>query len=119
MFVAPLRQHFSKWYVSLDEYPYHLWPPYVTAGAYILSRAALDELFYASLFTKHFRFDDIFLALVALKAGLEPLHSPEFKFYRLRSDNPSEYRYVIACHGFSNPRELKLFWETQREAGNA
>ncbi|KAF4526801.1 hypothetical protein B566_EDAN016628 [Ephemera danica] len=119
MFVAPLRAHFSKWYVPLSEYPFHLWPPYVTAGSYVLSRAALDELFFGSLFTKHFRFDDVYLALVALKAGLEPLHSNEFLFHRPSSDHPSEFHYVIACHGFSNPREMQKFWEMQREAGNA
>ena len=26
----PLRQKFSKWYLSLEDYPYHMLPPYVT-----------------------------------------------------------------------------------------
>ena len=38
---APHRHKPGKFYVSLEEYPFHLWPPYVTAGAYVLSRAAL------------------------------------------------------------------------------
>lgn len=52
---APHRHQSSKWYVSLDEYPWHMWPPYVTAGAYILSREALLDFFYVSMYTKHFR----------------------------------------------------------------
>lgn len=52
---APHRHKSSKWYVSLKEYPWHMWPTYVTAGGFILSREALIEFYYISMFTKHFR----------------------------------------------------------------
>lgn len=52
---SPHRHKSSKWHVSLDEYPWHMWPPYVTAGAFILSREALIHMYYVSMFTKHFR----------------------------------------------------------------
>lgn len=52
---APHRHRSSKWFVSLAEYPWHMWPPYVTAGAFILSREALIQMYYASMYTKHFR----------------------------------------------------------------
>ena len=45
---APHRHKPGKFYVSLEEYPFHLWPPYVTAGAYVLSRAALIGIHGAS-----------------------------------------------------------------------
>ncbi|XP_043261375.1 beta-1,3-galactosyltransferase brn isoform X1 [Colletes gigas] len=43
---SPHRHKSSKWYVSLSEYPYHLWPTYITTGAYILSKEALLEMYY-------------------------------------------------------------------------
>lgn len=52
---SPHRHKTSKWYVSLDEYKWHIWPPYVTAGSYILSREALIEMYYTSMYTQHFR----------------------------------------------------------------
>lgn len=52
---SPHRHRSSKWYVSLDEYKWDMWPTYVTAGVFILSREALIEMYYVSLFTKHFR----------------------------------------------------------------
>lgn len=52
----PHRHKSSKWYVTLEDYPWHMWPPYVTGGAFILSREALNELYYVSMFTKHFRY---------------------------------------------------------------
>lgn len=51
----PHRHKTSKWYVSLDEYKWHKWPTYVTAGSFILSREALIEMYYTSMYTKHFR----------------------------------------------------------------
>nr|SVE73603.1 EOG090X07IA [Daphnia atkinsoni] len=114
----PQRHRSSKWYVSLNEYPYHLWPPYVTAGAYVVSRAALLDLHYGSFYTKYFEFDDIFLALVALKINIEPVHCSEFYFWK-KSYSQHGYRDVIASHGYSNPDELRTVWNEQKSAGNA
>ena len=115
----PLRHRSSKWYVSLAEYPYHLWPPYVTAGAYILSRQTLLDLHYGSQFTQYFRFDDVFLGLVARKARIEPVHCPQFYFWKKPYSSSSSYRHVIASHGYSDPDELKRVWSEQKSAGNA
>lgn len=52
---APHRHRSSKWYVPLEEYPWHMWPTYVTAGAFILSREAIFDFYYVSMYTKHFR----------------------------------------------------------------
>ena len=114
----PQRHQPSKWYVSLEEYPYHLWPPYVTAGAYVVSREALLELYYGSFYTKYFRFDDIFLSLVALKVNIEPVHCPEFYFWK-KSYSKDGYRNVIASHGYGNPNELRNVWNEQKSAGHA
>lgn len=52
---APHRHKLSKWVISVNEYPYSMWPPYVTAGAFVLSKEALMTMHYVSKFTKHFR----------------------------------------------------------------
>lgn len=115
---APHRHKFSKWYVTLKEYPYHLWPPYVTAGAYILSKEALLDLYYTSFYTKHFRFDDIFLGLVAKKADIIPFHCEEFHFYK-KAYTKYSYKYVITSHGYEDPNELLQIWNEQKALGNA
>lgn len=112
----PHRHQTSKWYISLAEYPWHMWPKYVTAGAFILSRAALFDMYYTSLYTQHFRFDDIYLALVAMKAQIEPLHSNEFYFDRV---NVLDKKYMVASHGFNNPQELVRIWNSMRSKGLA
>lgn len=117
-FSSPHRHKTSKWYVSLSEYPYHMWPPYVTAGSFILSKQALLHLYYTSFYTQHFRFDDIFLGLVAMKAGIEPFHCSQFNFYK-KQVNGDNYKYVISSHGYDDPEELIQVWSEQKAAGYA
>ncbi|XP_055692987.1 beta-1,3-galactosyltransferase brn [Lutzomyia longipalpis] len=116
---SPHRHRTSKWYVDLDEYRWHMWPPYVSAGACIFSREALLQLYFASMFTKHFRFDDIYMGIVAMKANIEPLHSEEFYFQKLTYSGPHSYRYTIASHGYDNPDELAKVWAEIKAAGHA
>lgn len=116
---APHRHRSSKWYVSLEEYPWDMWPTYVTAGAFLLSHEALFEMYYVSMYTKHFRFDDIFLGIVAMKAGIEPLHSEEFYFHKAPYLGPQSYKYVLATHGYDEPAELNKVWTEIRASGYA
>ncbi|KAI5704245.1 hypothetical protein M8J75_003372 [Diaphorina citri] len=115
---SPHRHYTSKWYISLQEYPYHLWPPYVTAGAYVVSREVLLDFYFASHFTKHFRFDDIYLGILAKKTNTEPFHCGEFYFYK-KDYSLHNYQYVIASHGYGNHDELLRVWNEQRGIGNA
>ncbi|XP_054711242.1 beta-1,3-galactosyltransferase brn-like [Uloborus diversus] len=115
---SPMRHKSSKWFVSLAEYPFSRYPPYVTAGAFVLSYPALEDMYYASLFTKHFRFDDVYLGILAKKCGITPLHNEHFHFWR-KEYTKEGYRNVIASHGFGDPQELTAIYEEQRSAGHA
>ncbi|XP_060517522.1 beta-1,3-galactosyltransferase brn [Cylas formicarius] len=115
---APHRHLTSKWYVSLKEYPYHMWPPYVSGGAVVCSRETLLDMYFASFYTKHFRFDDIYMGLLAFKVKIEPFHSEEFYFCK-KPYNKFNYEYVIASHGYDNPKELIKVWSEQKILGNA
>ena len=118
-FPKPHRHKFSKWYISLEEYPYDRFPPYVSAGAYVLSNMALKRFYYASNFVKKFRFDDIYLGIIAKKLNIEPFHSENFWFYRKHPYNVKDFRYTVASHDFSNPSEMEKVWNQQKQAGNA
>ena len=114
---SPMRHKISKWYVSLDEYPYCRYPPYVTAGAYLLSNRAFKELHLASSYVKHFRFDDIYMGILSKKIGLTPTHSSQFHFYKKEYDATS-YSSVIASHGYDGHQELTRVWNEQKSLGN-
>lgn len=95
-----------------------MWPPYVTAGAYVLSQAALIRFNYGSLYTKKFRFDDIYLGLLAKKLNIIPLHCEHIYFYK-KHYTISDYKYIIASHGYGNNEELLNVWLEQKSFGNA
>lgn len=95
-----------------------MWPPYVTAGAYVLSHAALIKFYYGSFYTKNFRFDDIYLGLLAKKLDIKPLHCEHIYFYK-KHYYLNNYKYVIASHGYGNSEELLYIWLEQKSYGNA
>lgn len=114
----PHRHQPSKWYVSLSEYPYDFFPPYVTAGSFVLSNKVLKKFYYTSFYTQHFRFDDIYLAILAKKLEIAPLHNDNFYFDK-KPYSVHGYQYVVASHGYSDPDELQRVWEQQKGVGNA
>ncbi|ALC49269.1 brn [Drosophila busckii] len=116
---SPLRHKFSKWYISLAEYPFDKWPAYVTAGAFILSRDALLQMYKVSRSLPLFRFDDVYLGMVALKAHIPVHHCDGFHFDRPKYYGPESYSNVIASHGFSNPTEMQHIWNECRSANYA
>ena len=117
-FVPPIRDRFSKWFVSIEEYPYNLFPPFINAGAYVISIKTLRTLYIASQFVKPFRFDDVYLGILAKKCGIN-LHHCE-RFWRSRKDkNIDDLNYTIASHDFQDTKELENVWLRQKEHGHA
>ncbi|KAJ8727861.1 hypothetical protein PYW08_016246 [Mythimna loreyi] len=111
---TPQRFKSSKWRVSFEEYPWDKWPAYVTAGAYVVSNKAMKDMYVASLFVKHFRFDDIYLGIVAKKVGITPRHCPDFYFYK-KWFSYEGYLNVIASHGYEDHEELLRVWNEMND----
>ena len=65
-------QH-SKWHVTLEEYPYRLWPPYPTGGAFFMPFETAERVQAAMPYVKSFRIDDVYVGLIAwkLKVGTD------------------------------------------------
>lgn len=116
---SPLRHKFSKWYVSLEEYPFDRWPPYVTAGSFVLSRQAMLRMYATSKRIPLFRFDDVHLGIVALKARIPLQHCDDFHFHRPTYKGPDSYSSVIASHEFGDPEEMIRVWNECRSANYA
>ena len=116
---SPAMRHWpSKWYVSLEEYPFSKYPPYVTAGSILLTNMSLIDMHFASYYTKHFRFDDIYVAILAKKLSIAPIPNENFHFWSFSYDT-DKYTDVIAAHGFGDPNHLLHCWNEQKSLGNA
>ncbi|CAN7999304.1 unnamed protein product [Ixodes hexagonus] len=115
---GPIRDHRNKWYVSLCEFPFSRYPPFAIAGAYVVSMPALFDLYQAARYTRQFRFDDVFLGILAKKIDLRPLHSDLFR-EKKHPTKPEDFVGLVAAHGFHDSVLLVRVWERERRLGNA
>lgn len=114
---VPIRWYFNKWHVSIDEYPYSQYPPYITGGAYVLSRISLVHIYYATLYVMPFKFDDIFLGMAAIVAEIKLWHEPRFYLHE-KKYSLNGYKMVIASHGFKDSKKLVRIWNEQKAVGH-
>lgn len=106
---TPMRHWTSKWYISLEEYPFRKFPPFVAAGCVIYSRASVRKFWLASSLVRKFRFDDIYLAIIAKKLEIEPLHLPMVHYYAPKYSADFYKNSVIAAHEFTSD-DLLTMW---------
>ncbi|PAA74108.1 hypothetical protein BOX15_Mlig033478g2 [Macrostomum lignano] len=114
------RKHRSKWDISVSEYPWSSYPPYVAAGALFMSRPVLEDIAVAMLYTRYLRFDDIFIGLVAHKLLLSPLHMESVRAYEPVWSNSTDTQALLrlaASHGYKAPSELDKMWQRLHLAG--
>lgn len=77
-YVHPLRSILSKWYVSCNDYAYNRYPPFITGGACLMSFKTVKHFYLASYFASSFRFDDVYVGMLAYKLGVSPVHNEFF-----------------------------------------
>lgn len=106
----PFRYSFSKWYVSTSVYPSSRWPPYITAGAILVSMELVTKLTYVFPFVESIFMDDIFLGIVAWKLGITFQHDERFRFYRKYPYDAKMTSKLFASHEYSDHEEMFTVW---------
>jgi len=109
---VPFRIKGSPWYISLQEYPYRFFPPYVSSGCFLLPMMTVERLYIAMQYTKIIHFDDVFVGIVTWKLQTKLQHDTNLYFYRLPYE-AFRYRKVIASQGFYDPEILYQVWKQQ------
>lgn len=107
---SPMRHYISKWYISIDEYPYHKFPPFVAAGCYILSRPSAQLFYLGSRLIKKFRFDDVYMGILAQNIDIKARHIERINYYAPSYDPAMYAMEVIAAHDFS-AKQLDEMWK--------
>ncbi|CAF3638816.1 unnamed protein product [Rotaria sp. Silwood1] len=67
----PRRFLNDRWYISIDDYPYDYYPPYATAGCFLMTRSSARLFYMASKYTHLIRFDDVYMGLVAYSMSIK------------------------------------------------
>ncbi len=103
---SPFRSRWSKHYIPLAMYPFSRYPPYIAAGAYLMSAESVRDFYYASFFAKVYELDDVYLGILAKLLAVEPIHSDRFSFWVPWFYESRNFNRLIAAHGFSNPENM-------------
>lgn len=104
---APIRNFNSKWHISLVEYPYEKYPAFVSGNFFILNARALTLFDRASKTIKLFKFDDVYLGMLAYNLGIKPVHLKNVYFFAPTSNINIEK--TMAAHRFTKDN-LSTVW---------
>ncbi|XP_027698205.1 beta-1,3-galactosyltransferase 5-like isoform X2 [Vombatus ursinus] len=107
----PIRNIFSKWYVSKSEYPWKKYPPFCSGTGYVFSSDIASEVYNVSEKVPFIKLEDVFmgLCLAELKIHLEELHSEQTFFPDGLKFSTCRFKKIVTCH-FVKPVELLIYW---------
>lgn len=84
---VPQKNSQNKWFVTLDEYSYSIYPKYVSGWYYITTPKTAGKIVEIAQYNKYFWIDDIFVTGILTEAlGIELQHVPDnfwLEYYEL------------------------------------
>ncbi|NXM85413.1 B3GL1 acetylgalactosaminyltransferase, partial [Oenanthe oenanthe] len=114
----PLIQNFAyrgfdrKRFISYEEYPFRLYPPYCSGLGYILDGKLALRTYEMMAHVRPLKFEDVYvgICLNLLKVNVTlPEDAEQFFLYKIDFDI-CKYRHLIAVHGLTSS-ELIQFWQ--------
>lgn len=98
---SPFRLKIHKHSISLNEYPFSRYPPYVSAGAVFLTSETIARFRNSIRKLKMFPFDDVFTGILAKTVNVAATHNENFIFWSRRVSQKEWDDGVIAVHGYA------------------
>ncbi|NWV87083.1 B3GL1 acetylgalactosaminyltransferase, partial [Machaerirhynchus nigripectus] len=102
----------KKRYISYEEYPFKLYPPYCSGLGYILDGKLALRTYELMSHVKPLKFEDVYVGICInlLKVNVTvPEDAEQFFLYKIDFDI-CKYRHLIAVHDCT-PSELIQFWQ--------
>ncbi|XP_064594997.1 beta-1,3-galactosyltransferase 5-like [Liolophura sinensis] len=107
---VPYRDNISKWLVTQEEYSETYYPKFCSGSGYVLSRDLIDDLYTATLYTKMFFLEDVFVTgICAQHIRATHLHSVGFKYEKKSITIDCQLAEVVTAH-YISPRDLYAYW---------
>uniref|UniRef100_A0A8B9Q9B5 Hexosyltransferase n=1 Tax=Apteryx owenii TaxID=8824 RepID=A0A8B9Q9B5_APTOW len=105
------RGFYKKTYISYDEYPFRLFPPYCSGMGYILDGKLALRIYELMSHIKPIKFEDVYvgICLSILKVNISIPEDKQFFLYKINFDI-CKYRHLIAVHGITSS-EIIRFWQ--------
>ncbi|XP_052081332.1 beta-1,3-galactosyltransferase brn-like [Mytilus californianus] len=74
----PFRKRSSKWYISVDEYEFNFWPPYLIGGTAITNMMVIKALNDGIKYSKVIRIEDAYIGILANMLNISLEHNEGF-----------------------------------------
>ncbi|NXV72428.1 B3GL1 acetylgalactosaminyltransferase, partial [Atlantisia rogersi] len=105
------RGFYKKTYISYDEYPFQLFPPYCSGMGYILDGKLALRIYELMSHIKPIKFEDVYvgICLNILKVNISLPEDKQFFIHKINFDI-CKYRHLIAVHGLTSS-EIIGFWQ--------
>ncbi|XP_078391622.1 beta-1,3-galactosyltransferase 5-like [Cetorhinus maximus] len=116
---GPIREKFSKWYVSEQEYPQETYPPFCSGTGYMLSADVAHRVWIISRTVPHFKLEDVYVGLCLAELKITPVEIHlEQKFYNWNVKfSVCGFRKLITSHRVK-PYELLIYWKALEDAAD-
>jgi len=107
-FAFPFRNESSKWYISDEEYPYALYPTYLSGGSILTHISVVRKLQIAFPFMKAIFIDDVYVGLVAHELNIKLTNNVGFVVADMKEN---DVKNIISSHGYTKPVDLYNAWD--------
>lgn len=98
---------FLKWYISEEEYPYTIMPPFLSGGSILAPINVVKKLRLAFPFSKRIWLDDVFISLVAIQLNISLIHEPKF----VNTENRVlDVKNILSSHLYNTTKYLYEGW---------
>lgn len=125
----PQRFLNDRWYVSIIDYPYDIYPPYISTECFLMTRYNARLFNIASRYTRLFQFDHIYMGLLAYSMSINFIENNQIfstslissngflsKLKRIfhKDNNFNSTKHPICFRGYRNQRLIDLWNQIHR-----
>lgn len=112
-FASPFRDPSHKHYRSLKQYPFALYPPFIAAGAMLVSVDVAEQFFILSHYTAYFPFDDVFYGFIAKKLNIIPVQMDKIlpSTDGIPKKSHTKNHKIIGSHRFGKLDEVEYIYK--------
>lgn len=100
---TPIRNQRSKLYISVEQYPFDMFPTFLSGGAILTHISVVRRLNIAFPYVKIIDLDDVYVAIVAHKLNIRLLNNNRFA---IEEKKRTDVNYIMSSHEYKMPADL-------------
>lgn len=112
----PVRSKDSKYYVSLEMYPWLSYPDYTAGSGYVVSGDVAERVYHATLtLNASLYIDDVFMGICANAIGVSPQEHLFFSGEGKAPYHPCIHKVMMTSHG--HVKDINELWKAATHPG--